>query len=95
MSAMTADIFSVKMLNMQGSSVFLHFEVNALCLMLVTEESAPGLLNSYSCTRPFKQAFDIKDERLIVTLQQRQHFASLDLDIKLQSMSVVIVNHPQ
>lgn len=92
---MAADVLSVKVLNMQGSSVFLHFEVNAFCLMLVTKESAPGLLNSYSCTRPSKQAFDIKDERLFVTFQQRQHFASLDLDIKLQSTSVVIVNHSQ
>ena len=63
--------------------------------MLIAKESAPGLLNSNSCTRPPKQTLNIKDERLLVAFQKRQHFASLDLDIKLQGASVVIVDHPQ
>lgn len=68
MCAMAADILSVKVLYMQGSSVLLHLEVDALCLMLVAEEPAPGLLNSNSCTCSTKKAFNIKDERLLVVL---------------------------
>ena len=84
---------SEKSLNMKSSSIFLHLVVDTLSLILVTDIFSPCFLYGDSCTSSIDDLINIKNEGLVIILQQRHYITVLFSNLELQCSSIMIVDH--
>ena len=91
--SMSIDGSSEKSLNMKSSSIFLHLVVDTLSLMFITDIFSPCFLYGDSCTSSIDDLIDIKNEGLVIILQQRHYVTALFSNLKLQCSRIVIVDH--
>ena len=78
-----------------SGSVFSHLGLNALLLVLVTDEPPPGLLNGHSCSGPLQLAVNVHQKALVIALKDAKKLSLSLFDWKHNGMMIMIVDHPE